>query len=94
MIEAIAVFLCQCGYVFLLGIQSRNVRDGQLIPAAITSTILGLAGLYMTSAIARAAIDGGSASLAVAYVAAGPVGICLAIYLHDWSKQKCKSRNS
>ncbi len=26
---AIAVFACQVVYVFLLGFQSRNVRDGQ-----------------------------------------------------------------
>ncbi len=90
MLEAIAVFLCQCGYVFLLGIQSRNVRDGQIISAAFVSMILGLAGLFMTSAIARAAIDGGSVMLAVAYVAAGPVGICLAICLHDWSNRRCE----
>jgi hypothetical protein len=81
--ESIAVFFCQMFYVFLLGIQSRNVRDGQYLSAAITSCTLGAAGLFMTSAIARSAMIGGSAWLAISYIAAGPCGICLAMKFHD-----------
>ncbi len=81
--SAAFVFLAQLFYIFLLGIQSRNVRDGQMLAAATTSALLGMCGLYMTSAIARAAVNGGDWVLAVSYIAAGPFGICLAIYLHD-----------
>lgn len=77
------VFLCQLSYVLLLGIQSRNVRDSQYVGAAVVSTILGVMGLFMTSAIAKSAINGGDMGLALAYISAGPVGICLAILLHD-----------
>lgn len=81
--SAAFVFMAQLFYIFLLGIQSRNVRDGQMLPAAITSALLGTCGLYMTSAIARAAVSGGDWFLALSYIAAGPFGICFAIYLHD-----------
>jgi len=82
-LDGMLIFVCQLAYVFLLGIQSRNVRDGQIASAAAVSTLLGLGGLYMTSAIARAAVSGGNPFLAVCYVAAGPIGICSAILLHD-----------
>ena len=57
------VFLCQLPYVFLLGIQSRNVRDSQYLGAAMVSTVLGMMGLFMTSDIARSAIVGGDTGL-------------------------------
>jgi hypothetical protein len=82
--SAALVFIAQLFYIFLLGIQSRNVRDGQMVAAAVTSGMLGVCGLYMTSEIAKAATSGeGAVTLAIAYVAAGPCGICLAIWLHD-----------
>jgi CHASE2 domain-containing sensor protein len=91
MLESFAVFICQMFYVFLLGFQSRNVRDGQMLYASITSTALGAAGLFMTSAIARSAQSGGNWWLAVAYIVAGPCGICLAMLFHDRinGKSKC-----
>lgn len=82
-LEPLAVFLCQLAYVFLLGFQSRNVRDGQFLWAAATSGILGAGGLFMTSIIARSAMLGGDIWLAIAYIAAGPCGICLAMHSHD-----------
>jgi hypothetical protein len=82
-VTSFIVFLCQLTYVFMLGLQSRNVRDGQYAGAAMVSTVLGVMGLFMTSAIARAAVNGGDVQLALAYIAAGPLGICLAMYLHD-----------
>lgn len=83
MLEALGVFLIQLVYVFLLGFQSRNVRDGQYTAAAMTSFLLGCCGLYLTTMIARAAITEGDRLVQIAYVIAGPVGICLAMHLHD-----------
>jgi hypothetical protein len=94
MIEAIAVFFCQLGYVFLLGFQSRNVRDGQFLFAACTSGLLGAFGLFMTSAIARSAMLGGSHWLTVAYVAAGPCGVCLAMAFHDKLSARFENNDS
>ena len=94
MLEAIAVFFCQLGYVFLLGFQSRNVRDGQFLFAACTSGLLGAFGLFMTSAIARSAMLGGSQWLTVAYVAAGPCGVCLAMAFHDKLSARFENNDS
>jgi hypothetical protein len=77
------VFLCQLSYVCLLGIQSRNVRDSQYLGAAMVSTVLGVMGLYMTTAIAKSAIVGGDPGVWIAYIGAGPLGICLAMWLHN-----------
>lgn len=83
MAEALFVFAIQVAYVFLLGLQSRNVRDSQYLAAAATSTMLGMAGLMTTTAIAKSVILGGSSVVGFAYVAGGPCGICLAMWLHD-----------
>jgi ABC-type phosphate transport system permease subunit len=81
--HALLVFVVQFTYVLLLGLQSRHVRDSQYLSAAWTSLTLGMMGLFITSSIARAAIEGSDWWLWIAYVAAGPTGICTAIYLHD-----------
>jgi hypothetical protein len=79
---AIAVFFCQLIYVFLLGLQSRNVRDGQYVSAAATSGALALFSLLNQVVIIRATLLHDWAPLA-AYILAGPCGICLAMLLHD-----------
>ena len=45
----ILVFLCQLLYVFLLGLQSRNVNEGQYLAAATTSFARRTAGGQITS---------------------------------------------
>lgn len=88
MIEAAVVFATQMVYVFLLGKQSCNVRDRMYVSAMVTSTLLGMAGLYMTSAIARVSVNGGGTWIYVAYIAAGPIGIVCAMGLHDRMAKK------
>jgi hypothetical protein len=83
---ALTVFVCQCVYVFLLGLQSRNVRDGQYAMAVMTSTALGCVGLVNQVLIIRATLLSDLWPLA-AYVAAGPIGICLAMATHDRIKR-------
>lgn len=83
MLNAISVFLIQYSYVLLLGLQSRHVRDSQYFSAAATSAVLGVMGLTITSSIARAAVSGGDPLLNIAYIAAGPMGIMTAIWMHD-----------
>lgn len=90
MYESIAVFVVQLLYVFLLGMQSRNVNNHQMVAAMATSAILGVFGLFMTSVIAKAAVAGGDYRVYVAYVVSGPCGIALAMYTHDrlWKNAK------
>lgn len=80
--SSIIVFFAQAFYVFLLGFQSRNVRDGQYAMAAATSLTLGIFGLINQVLVIRSTIASDWLPL-IAYVAAGPVGICLAIRAHD-----------
>lgn len=80
----VLVFLSQFVYVMLLGLQSRNVRDGQTFAACVTSTFLGFLGVFLMGSIARVMVDGGSYWIIFAYVAAGPCGIATAIWMHDW----------
>lgn len=90
MSEAIAVFVVQLLYVFLLGMQSRNVNNNQMWAAMTTSAILGVFGLFMASVIARAAVAGGDYRVYAAYVISGPCGIALAMYTHNrmWNAKK------
>lgn len=74
----VIIFLCQLCYVFLLGMQSRNVNDGQYVAAAGTSLALGVLGLTAISQVVNTA----STACFLAYVAAGPIGICLAMWSH------------
>lgn len=83
MTTAITIFAVQLAYVFLLGFQSRNVRDGQYLAAAMTSTCLGMSGIYVQPMLVKAAIINPSPFVLVAYVAAGPIGICSAMWIHD-----------
>lgn len=79
---AIVVFLVQFAYVLLLGLQSRNVNEGHYLAAAGTSIALGIFGLTLTAMIVNAALLQPSPAVLVAYVLAGPVGICAAMWLH------------
>jgi len=82
MIHAMFVFTAQAVYVFLLGFQSRNVRDNQFVMAAMTSTCLGICGLTGLAVVVKAVQSGEWLPL-IAYVAAGPVGICSAMAIHN-----------
>lgn len=85
---AVLVFACQFVYVALLGLQSRNVQHGNFIGAAIVSTLLGTAGLTITTVLARTAVLGGGWPVWIAFVASGPCGITFAMWAHDrWGKR-------
>lgn len=77
------VFAVQWFYVAMLGLQSRHVRDGQYAPAALTSAVLGCCGLYLTSSIARLAVQHCDPWTILAYVLAGPCGIVVAMWGHN-----------
>ena len=84
MLHAAIVFAVQFAYVFLLGFQSRCVRDGQYLGAMFNSLLIGCCGLYITAAIARAAILGAEWYVVAAFLVAGPCGIVVAMRLHDF----------
>lgn len=85
----ITVFLAQFAYILLLGWQSRNVRDGDYGAAALTSFALFWCGLYLTGVIARQSIIASDWRVIFAYIIAGPLAICVAIWSHDRWKHRC-----
>lgn len=53
-----AIFLAQFVTVYLLGVQSLNVRDGNYVGAAVTSVALGCSGYYLAAAVGRCLVFG------------------------------------
>lgn len=76
----VLVFSAQFVLVFLLGIQSQFVRDGNYVGAAITSFCLGVAGFYTTMQIAI--IKEMFTTMYWFYISAGPLAIVSSIYTH------------
>jgi ABC-type phosphate transport system permease subunit len=85
--EVALIFLAQYFQILLLGIQSRNVQHSNIPGAVVASLMLGGLGLYMTTSIARSAVEGGTIAFYGAYLIAGPCGIASAIVLHDRFKK-------
>jgi hypothetical protein len=83
---AFYVFAAQYVYILLLGLQSLNVNNGQYLMAAVTSTLLGLFGFYLTSVIGDAR-DMEFTTLWWGFVLSGPAGITSAMKLHPYLKR-------
>lgn len=86
--QCLTIFVCQFAYVALLGLQSRNVQHANCAGAGIVSALLGIAGLTITTIIARTAIAEGGWPVWIAYVVAGPVGIVFAIRFDTWRRSR------
>lgn len=82
-----AIFIAQFVTVYLLGVQSLNVRDGNYIGAALTSTALGCSGYYLAATVGKLPADAWLTAPWWAYIAAGPVAICSAIKTHPLFKR-------
>lgn len=83
MMNALIVFLAQFATVFLLVWQSRCVRDSQYVLAAANSIGLGICGVIITPAIAKSDLLKSSPLILAAFLCAGPLAVCCAIFLHD-----------
>jgi len=81
--DTLIVFLSQFSCVYLLGIQSLNVRDSRYVGAAITSTLLGISGFTSTSIIGGKEIEDLWTVLGLSFVVAGPLAITLAMHTHS-----------
>lgn len=81
--EFLLVFLAQIVYVFMLGFQSRNVRDGQYLAASLTSLGIGVSSLAIQPLIVKAVIIEPQPIVIVGFLLGGPIGICLAMFAHD-----------
>jgi len=77
-----AIFLAQFVTVYLLGLQSLTVRDGNWRMASCISLALGLSGYYLAAAVGKLPADAWFSAPWWAYIAAGPVAICSAIKTH------------
>lgn len=81
--ECVLVFTAQFFAVFLLGIQSLNVRDGRYIAAAITSFLLGVFGFVSTSIVGSKEVVDIVTSSGLSFLFAGPIGIVSAMASHN-----------
>lgn len=90
MTEAAIVFACQFAYILTLGMQTQNVMGRHYAAAMGSSLALGMMGLFLTGTIARNAVDGTNWIAAVTYLAAGPVGIAVSMWLHPKFARKAK----
>ena len=83
--DAAIVFAIQYAYVCVMGLQSLAVNSGRYAQAAIQSLMLGTAGFFITSQIAKRGELGGATS--IAYILAGPLGIITSMYLFQrWKR--------
>jgi len=82
MTEAIAIFLVQFTTIYLLGLQSLNVRDGHTLGAAVTSVFLGLTGFTATSYIGGLEPSDLMSVVGFSFVLAGPLGITASMKTH------------
>lgn len=71
------LFISQCSTVFLLGFQQQNVHRRQFIAASLTSILIGASQVFVWRSIPTA-----TPSQIAAWLCAGPVGICLSLWLH------------
>ena len=76
------VFLSQFCMVYLLGMQSLNVRDGRYVGAAITSALLGVFGFILTSTIGSKEAADLFTVFGFTFVVAGPLAIMAAMATH------------
>ena len=91
--NCVLIFIAQFCMIFLLGIQSMNIRDGNKLFAAITSLLLGMCGWYITGIISSA-YNGGNVITPefFSFLVAGPVGIVCSIVFYDYlGRNKCRT---
>lgn len=79
---AICVFLAQFVYILLLGLQQQNVIGRHYAGAVVTSFALGVFGFYLTATIAQHSQWDACSPVWWAFITAGPVGICFAMWIH------------
>lgn len=84
--DALTVFAAQLIYIMLLGLQSLNVNGRHYGLAMASSFALGTLGFYLTAMVAEVQRAGQFGPIWWAFVLAGPVGICIAIWLHPHLK--------
>lgn len=80
--RAVLVFAAQFVFIMLLGLQQLNVVQRDYLGASAVSFALGVLGFSLTSAIAQSKGAGPRNLVWWAYVTAGPLGICFAIFMH------------
>lgn len=77
------LFICQFTMVYLLGLQSRAVNSKQYLLAAAVSLALGIVGYYLQATLGKLPVDGWFTAPWFAYIIAGPVAICGAMWTHS-----------
>lgn len=78
------LFLSALCMVFFLGFQQLCVTSGNFWLAAGNSTVIGIFNLLLF----KTAPNVSGAGEMIAYVVGGPIGICLAMYVHTLLKNR------
>lgn len=76
--NSILLFFCIVLVAFLQGFQNKNITGNHYLLAAITSMLLGGAGVLLFKVMPSA-----SGSEIAAYIAAGPVGVLSSMLVHN-----------
>lgn len=84
MSNSLLIFLAQFCVVYLLGVQSLNVRDGHYVGAAISSLLIGVFGFITTATIGGLEVADMGSSVGVGFLIAGPLAITAAMKTHPW----------
>ncbi|TKB53291.1 hypothetical protein [Ferrimonas aestuarii] len=88
----LTTFICQFLVVYLLGVQSLMVRDGNCIGAAMGSIAIGVTQYLVIGIISHIGVDGLFSLTGAAFLLAGPIAIVCSIKSHpklaEWLKGK------
>ena len=80
--NALIIFIAQFCVVYLMGIQSLNIKGGHYLAAAITSFIMGVFAFASTSIIGKIALSDIISVVGIVFLVAGPLGITCAMASH------------
>lgn len=82
--DVIYIFIAQFSFVYVLGIQSLNVRDGHYLGAAASSLLIGVSGFTVTSTIGGLNLADIGSPVGLSFLLAGPMAITAAMRSHNW----------
>lgn len=80
--NALIIFIAQFCVVYLMGIQSLNIKGGHYLAAAITSFIMGIFAFASTSIIGKMRLDDIISMVGIVFLIASPLGITCAMASH------------
>jgi hypothetical protein len=84
------IFISQFSMIFLLGLQTINVKDGREFSAAFVSLLLSLMSWNITGTVSSHYHEGMLSLIFASFAISGPLGIVASIRLNKWMSKKRK----